>query len=51
MKNKKETSEIYFTEILNEIKPKARYISEMHMEEPIDSIYLEIVNGDTEIAT
>ena len=35
--------------MLNKVKPKARYVSEMHIEENIDSLMKEIINGDIDI--
>lgn len=35
--------------LLQKVKPKARYISELHVDEYNDSIYKEIINGDIQI--
>ena len=36
--------------MLEKLKPKARYTSQLHVEEYTDSIYKEIINGDIEIS-
>jgi len=36
-------------ELFNRAKPKARYISESHIEEETNSITKEIINGDIEV--
>ena len=49
--NRADTAEEYLDELFNRVRPKARYISEMHVEEYVDSIYMELVNGDTEVSS
>lgn len=35
--------------MLSKVRPKARYMSEMHIEDNVESLMKEIVNGDIEI--
>ena len=44
-----EESAMKLEQMLEKLKPKARYMSEVHVEEYTDSIYKEIINGDIEI--
>ena len=43
--------ESYLEGLFDSVKPKFRYVAEMHAEDWVDSIFMEIVNGETEIAT